>query len=250
MSNRTLHGMQLDAFSCGVAAINTIKHAVFDDELFADENKFCLRMEEFLALAYSHLETGADDVHGSEHHSDYSPESSSNIEVFNSPGLLLDVSPLPPARQKMAGALAQGHGLLRFFPKVSQEEHLKNARIPSAWEVEDQERNEHRLCIQQFEHQAQTAEHSHAAQSYQIRMGKFENVPELLGMENFYEWRRQAEHLLLGEGVYNLVSKGIDPNNYVEYASVMPTPLLGGSPTSSEREAILHQQVDNFSGST
>ncbi|KIJ07130.1 hypothetical protein PAXINDRAFT_158525 [Paxillus involutus ATCC 200175] len=70
-------------------------------------------------------------------------------------------------------------------------------------------------------------------------MGKFENIPELLGMENFYEWRRQMEHLLLGEGVCNLISKGINPNNYVEYASVMPTLLLGGSPTSSEREAIL-----------
>ncbi|KIK81122.1 hypothetical protein PAXRUDRAFT_15411 [Paxillus rubicundulus Ve08.2h10] len=71
------------------------------------------------------------------------------------------------------------------------------------------------------------------------RMGKFENIPELLGMENFYKWRRQTEHLLLGKGVYNLVSKGIDPNNYVEYASIMPTPLLGGSPTLSECEAIL-----------
>ncbi|KIK74383.1 hypothetical protein PAXRUDRAFT_19931 [Paxillus rubicundulus Ve08.2h10] len=168
MSNRTSHGMQLDAFSCGVAAINTIKHAVFDDKLFADENKFCLRMEEFLALAYSHLKTGADDIHGSEHHSDYGPESSSDIEVFDSPGLLLDapspvepVSPLPPARQKTvtshqtvslkpeAGALAQGHRLLWFFPK-----------IPFAWEVEDQEWNEHRLHIQQFEHQAHKRENA------------------------------------------------------------------------------------------
>ncbi|KIK97876.1 hypothetical protein PAXRUDRAFT_807490 [Paxillus rubicundulus Ve08.2h10] len=47
------------------------------------------------------------------------------------------------------------------------------------------------------------------------------------------------EHLLLRKGVYNLVSKGTDPNNYVEYASIMPMLLLGGSPTLSEHEAIL-----------
>ncbi|KIK15963.1 hypothetical protein PISMIDRAFT_16115 [Pisolithus microcarpus 441] len=47
-------------------------------------------------------------------------------------------------------------------------------------------------------------------------MGKFENVPELRGTENYYEWRRQTEQLLLGQGVYNHVSSGTNPFDYVK----------------------------------
>ncbi|KAG2153499.1 uncharacterized protein EDB93DRAFT_1248765 [Suillus bovinus] len=49
-------GQQLDSFLCGIAAINTIKHAVFRDPLFNNNEAFSLRMEEFLDLAYDHLE--------------------------------------------------------------------------------------------------------------------------------------------------------------------------------------------------
>ncbi|KAG1798386.1 hypothetical protein EV424DRAFT_1332925 [Suillus variegatus] len=52
-------GQQLDSFSCGIAAINTIKHAVFRDPLFDNNEAFSLRMEEFLDLAYDHLEVCA-----------------------------------------------------------------------------------------------------------------------------------------------------------------------------------------------
>ena len=69
-------------------------------------------------------------------------------------------------------------------------------------------------------------------------MGKFENVLELRGTENYYEWRRQTEQLLLGEGVYNHVSQGTNPFNYVDYASMMPEPVLLGLPTAEERELI------------
>jgi hypothetical protein len=69
-------------------------------------------------------------------------------------------------------------------------------------------------------------------------MGKFENVPELTGMENYYEWRRQTEHLLLEEGVYNHVSTGIDPNDFIKFASEMPQPLFLGAPTPTERQSI------------
>ncbi|KAG2157715.1 uncharacterized protein EDB93DRAFT_1078296 [Suillus bovinus] len=50
------HSNQIDSFSCAIAAINTIKHAVFKHPLFTDNKKYCLRMEEFLVLARSHFE--------------------------------------------------------------------------------------------------------------------------------------------------------------------------------------------------
>lgn len=50
------HGAQYDSYSCGVAALNTIHHAVSQTPLFSDDAKDILRMEEFLILAYSHLE--------------------------------------------------------------------------------------------------------------------------------------------------------------------------------------------------
>ena len=52
-------------------------------------------------------------------------------------------------------------------------------------------------------------------------MGKFENVSKLTGTENYYKWCRQTEHLLLGEGVYNHVSNGTDPSDFVRFAVVM-----------------------------
>jgi hypothetical protein len=50
------HGEQRDSFSCGITAINTIKHALFHDPLFTDDRAFSLHMGEFLYLAYDHLE--------------------------------------------------------------------------------------------------------------------------------------------------------------------------------------------------
>ncbi|KIK15152.1 hypothetical protein PISMIDRAFT_74583, partial [Pisolithus microcarpus 441] len=69
-------------------------------------------------------------------------------------------------------------------------------------------------------------------------MGKFENIPELRGTENYYEWCRQTEQLLLGQGVYNHVSSGTNPFDYVKYASTCPCPLIPAAPTSTEQEAI------------
>lgn len=69
-------------------------------------------------------------------------------------------------------------------------------------------------------------------------MGKFENVPELRGTENYYEWRRQTEQLLLGQGVYNHISNGTNPFDYVKYASICPCPLIPTAPTTTEREAM------------
>lgn len=69
-------------------------------------------------------------------------------------------------------------------------------------------------------------------------MGKFENIPELKGTENYYEWRRQTEQLLLGQGVYNHISNGMNPFDYVKYASTCPCPLIPTAPTVAEQEAL------------
>lgn len=69
-------------------------------------------------------------------------------------------------------------------------------------------------------------------------MGKFENIPELRGTENYYEWRRQTEQLLLGQGVYNHVSNGTNPFDYVRYALACPCPLIPIAPTPTEQEAL------------
>jgi hypothetical protein len=69
-------------------------------------------------------------------------------------------------------------------------------------------------------------------------MGKFENVPELTGDNNYYKWCRQTENLLIGEGVYNHISRGTDTKKFIEYASFMPEPLTSGFPTESELAAI------------
>lgn len=69
-------------------------------------------------------------------------------------------------------------------------------------------------------------------------MGKFENIPELRGTENYYEWRRQTEQLLLGQGVYNHVSNGTNPFDYVRYALACPCPLIPIAPTPTEQEAV------------
>jgi hypothetical protein len=49
------HGEQCDSFLCSIAAINTIKHALFQDLLFTNNRAFSLCMEEFLYIVYDHL---------------------------------------------------------------------------------------------------------------------------------------------------------------------------------------------------
>lgn len=43
---------------------------------------------------------------------------------------------------------------------------------------------------------------------------------------------------LASEGLWNHCSEGVDPNNYKEFASVMPSPALAGAPTTVERDWI------------
>ena len=41
---------QTDAYSCGIIAVNTIKHHLFGDELWTVSNRECLRVSEFLNI--------------------------------------------------------------------------------------------------------------------------------------------------------------------------------------------------------
>lgn len=50
------HGVQLDGFSCGVAAINTIEHAIFGDELWSPAKREQLRVQKALDLISSDQE--------------------------------------------------------------------------------------------------------------------------------------------------------------------------------------------------
>lgn len=69
-------------------------------------------------------------------------------------------------------------------------------------------------------------------------MGKFENVPELTGTENYDEWQRQMEHLLLGEGVYNHISNGTDPTDFIRFMVEMLKSIIPSRPSGFEKEEI------------
>ncbi|KIK32892.1 hypothetical protein CY34DRAFT_46459, partial [Suillus luteus UH-Slu-Lm8-n1] len=69
-------------------------------------------------------------------------------------------------------------------------------------------------------------------------MGKYDHIVELTGAETYPSWRRAIALALASEGLWNHCSEGIDPNDYEEFQSVMPTPAQAGAPSSAEREAI------------
>ncbi|KAG1746684.1 uncharacterized protein EDB91DRAFT_1267269 [Suillus paluster] len=162
-------GQQLDSFSCGIAAINTIKHAVFCDPLFDDNGAFSLCMEEFLGLAYDHLELsvpgdGMDICNGSDvdDASDFEPEETSSgaesehdLEVEETqPSIPTQPSSTQTNKPKLdlhTTDADQNKGLFKFFPKVSHEEHLQRAWKPFAWELRDQERDHYQQEFNKFE---------------------------------------------------------------------------------------------------
>ena len=55
-------------------------------------------------------------------------------------------------------------------------------------------------------------------------MGKFDHIPELTGASVFQAWKTQIVLALGREGVYNHVSDGMDPTDFAELASHLPTP--------------------------
>ncbi|KAG2750373.1 hypothetical protein P692DRAFT_20847626 [Suillus brevipes Sb2] len=59
-------------------------------------------------------------------------------------------------------------------------------------------------------------------------MGKYDHIIELTG----------AEMYPICEGLWNHCSEGVNPNDYEEFASVMPSPAQAGAPTTAEHELI------------
>ena len=43
---------QTDSFSCGIIALNAIKHRIFGDELWDEEDQAWLRIQEFLTIMH------------------------------------------------------------------------------------------------------------------------------------------------------------------------------------------------------
>ena len=70
-------------------------------------------------------------------------------------------------------------------------------------------------------------------------MGKFDHIPELTGASAFHAWKSQVVLALGREGAYNHVSDGLDPTDFAEFASVLPTPADVAAPTAAERTSIL-----------
>ncbi|KAG2064906.1 hypothetical protein BDR04DRAFT_1162071 [Suillus decipiens] len=162
-SNHTPAWQQQDSFSCGITAINTIKHALFCDPLFTDDRAFSLCMEEFLHIAYNYLELSNpnDDLNDSLYsdsndfemeetqplsHNDqsWSPSSPTHDQSLSPSSPTL---PIHPPHNKLKVNLHtsdanRSTGLFKFFPMVSHDEHLKLAWKPSTWELKDQEQQE------------------------------------------------------------------------------------------------------------
>ncbi|KAG1871544.1 hypothetical protein F4604DRAFT_1926276 [Suillus subluteus] len=145
------HGEQLDSFSCGIAAINTIKHALFRHPLFTNNQAFSLRMGEFLDLAYDHLELS--DPDDNSNNSAYSDSADVEIEETQpSPPTPLTCPPKNKTKLDLRATDADlNTGLFKFFPKVSCDEHLTLAWKPSAQELRDQEQGRHWKKFDMFE---------------------------------------------------------------------------------------------------
>ena len=69
-------------------------------------------------------------------------------------------------------------------------------------------------------------------------MGKFNHIPELTGASIFQVWKTQIVLALGHEGVYNHVSDGMDPADFTELASHLPSPADPDAPTSNEQKLI------------
>jgi hypothetical protein len=52
------HGVQADSYSCVIAMVNIIRHSLFGDPLFVDNNKHFLRVQEYLLLTQNTLTVG------------------------------------------------------------------------------------------------------------------------------------------------------------------------------------------------
>ena len=55
LGDKLKHGRQEDSFSCGITALNTIGHNIFNEPLFHHADRRVLRMRLFIRLAKAQL---------------------------------------------------------------------------------------------------------------------------------------------------------------------------------------------------
>ncbi|KAG1900158.1 uncharacterized protein F5891DRAFT_1188851 [Suillus fuscotomentosus] len=173
--------MTLTSFIIGWAIMASLDlHAIFCNPLFNDNRAFSLCMEEFLDLAYDHLELlvpddGMDICNGSDvdDASDFEPEETSSgaesehdLEVEETqPSISTQSSSMQTNKPKLdlrTTDTDKNKGLFKFFPKVSCKEHLQCAWKPFAWELRDQERDHYQQEFNKFE--KATCKHERAAE--------------------------------------------------------------------------------------
>jgi hypothetical protein len=53
-------------------------------------------------------------------------------------------------------------------------------------------------------------------------MGKYDYITELTGADEYPTWQCAVTLALQGNGLWNHCSAGADPNNFAEFASIMP----------------------------
>ncbi|KAF8833111.1 hypothetical protein BDN67DRAFT_1017937 [Paxillus ammoniavirescens] len=147
-------GEQLDAFSGSIAAVNTIRHALFCDPLFTDNEALNLRMAKFLNIVLDHSKVSDHASTGSDSNAmDF--DFKDNIELMETTlhmGCQVSIAtaplsqPTPSTSHKThthESTKSPGHGLLKFFPRVSHDERLSQSWKPFSWELRNLQSQEH-----------------------------------------------------------------------------------------------------------
>ncbi|KAG2739542.1 hypothetical protein P692DRAFT_20881716, partial [Suillus brevipes Sb2] len=70
-------------------------------------------------------------------------------------------------------------------------------------------------------------------------MGKYDYITELTGADEYPTWRHAVTLALQGDGLWNHCSAGTDPNDFAEFASVMPRPAAAGTISATEKQSMI-----------
>ncbi|KAG2348492.1 hypothetical protein BDR05DRAFT_944596 [Suillus weaverae] len=134
--------------------------------LFSDDAKDILCMEEFLVLAYSHLEKS--ELLGKKYN-DSSSDMDLDLEIMDANVPVVVVAPEPSDSNSSASTMeamtkAKAHldlctsdedangGLFNFFWKIPHKQYLKEVNVPFTWEIEQFECDAHFLCVKEIKH--------------------------------------------------------------------------------------------------
>ena len=74
---------------------------------------------------------------------------------------------------------------------------------------------------------------------YTVTMGKYNHICELIGADNYPQWKKQMTLTLQGECLWSHCSSGNDPQNFTDFASHIPKPADPATIKESEKEKIL-----------